>query len=309
MINLGFLESLSPGVRMRIKQAYNSVTRNQISPATFFEICQKLLSPAEFSSLFSQREDVKEFQPSSEIKTEHLQDIIQYSGVDLKQEAENIVKDGGSCVGYIYGAEDDQWSEIESLMNAKFFAEFVSKICKARRLGVGQNVHQLLFLTVRRKLFDMYERVIEASKIRVDEEMQNYIVRIDNDVRRQLWVLEQNERKENERLKLERMESDEKKKLRKCIEEREDLLIKKRMSNTVALAALDIQQKSWMNADEIDVAEKTDTQFQSLYSPFNEKDLEKKISERHVTIEDLMFVLECDRRYNKSIFTIQKYYR
>jgi hypothetical protein len=67
-------------------------------------------------------------------------------------------------------------------------------------------------------------------------------------------------------------------KLKKVIEEREDLQIKKRNSNTIALHALGVQQKSWMTADEGDLNDKSDSNFHSLYSPFNEKDLEKKVN-------------------------------
>lgn len=308
MININFLESLSPNVKNKIKSAYQSVANNHISPTDFFDMCHQLLSPAEFANLFARKEH-QPVQKPDEIKTEYLQDVMQYSGVDLKQEAENIVKESENYVGYSYDAQEDHRNNMESLMNTKVFTELVTKICRARRLAVGPGVYHVLFLAIRRKLFDLYEKMIDASKVRVDEDIQSYIVRIDNDVRRQLWVLEQNEKKECERLKIDKMETDDKKKIKRVIEEREDLLIKKRMSNTVALAALGIQQKSWMSTDDVDVLEKNDTQFQSLYSPFNEKDLEKKVINRQIMAEDFLFVLENDKRYNKSIFTLQQYYK
>lgn len=308
MININFLESLSPNVKNKIKSAYQSVANNHISPTDFFDMCHQLLSPAEFANLFARKEH-QPVQKPDEIKTEYLQDVMQYSGVDLKQEAENIVKESENYVGYSYDAQEDHRNNMESLMNTKVFTELVTKICRARRLAVGPGVYHVLFLAIRRKLFDLYEKMIDASKVRVDEDIQSYIVRIDNDVRRQLWVLEQNEKKECERLKIDKAETDDKKKIKRVIEEREDLLIKKRMSNTVALAALGIQQKSWMSTDDVDVLEKNDTQFQSLYSPFNEKDLEKKVINRQIMAEDFLFVLENDKRYNKSIFTLQQYYK
>lgn len=309
MININFLESLDPIIKSKIKQAYQSLVKKQISPSYFFDLCRQLLGQKDFYELFIKKKEQSTQRPPEEIKTEHLQDIIQYSGIDLKQEAENIVKETGNYVGYTYDDQEDHNNDIESLMNTKAFTELVTKICRIRKLGVGPNVYHMIFLTVRRKLFDMYEKMIVASKIRVDEEIQNYIVRIDNDIRRQLWVLEQNEKKEFEKLKIEKLENDEKKKIKRVIEEREDLLIKKRISNNIALAALGIQQKSWMSSDDVGVLEKTDTQFQSLYSPFNEKDIEKKISNRQIINDDFLFVLENDKRYNKSIFTIQQYYR
>ncbi len=40
--------------------------------------------------------------------------------------------------------------------------------------------------------------MIKTSKIRVDEDMHSHIIKIENDIRRQLWVLEQNEKNEIE---------------------------------------------------------------------------------------------------------------
>ncbi len=41
-----------------------------------------------------------------------------------------------------------------------------------------------------------------------------------------------------------------------------------------------------MTADEGDLNDKSDSNLHSLYSPFNEKDLEKKVKSRELTMED-----------------------
>lgn len=97
---------------------------------------------------------------------------------------------------------EESTKEIDSLMSYKNLVEFVAKRC---RIPCEEDVYNVLFLAVRRKITDFYEKMIKISKIRVDEDSSNYIIRITNDIRRQLWVLEQNEKKEFERLKIEKM--------------------------------------------------------------------------------------------------------
>lgn len=304
-MNLEFLETLAPAIKNRIKGGYNAVSSNHMALDAFVTLCKELLNQSEFAILFNQSDPVT-VPPLEEIKTEHLQDIIQYSGINLKEEAENMVKDSEDYIGFTVDSYEESTKEIDSLMSYKNLVEFVAKRC---RIPCEEDVYNVLFLAVRRKITDFYEKMIKISKIRVDEDSSNYIIRITNDIRRQLWVLEQNEKKEFERLKIEKNETEEKKKLKKIIEEREDLLIKKRMSNSIALAALGSQQKSWMAASDDDMSKEIDSQFQSLYSPFNEKDLDKKISNRQITMEDFLYVLETDPKYNKSIFTLQNYYK
>jgi hypothetical protein len=147
-----------------------------------------------------------------------------------------------------------------------------------------------------------------ASRNRVEYNLSEFIIRINNDLSRQLWCLEQIEKTEMEKFMIKKGEEEGKKKVKRTIQEREDLVIKKRMSNTVALAALGIQQKSWMSAEDVRMNEEN-TSFNSIYSPFDEKALDRKVQNRTITMKDFLYVLERDRRYNKSIFTIQHYFR
>ena len=109
-------------------------------------------------------------------------------------------------------------------------------------------------------------------------------------------------------LKFKKNEDDGRKRAKRMIQEREDLLIKKRMSNTVALAALGGSQKLWMSMCDTTNNKESETQLRSLYSPYDEKEHEKRVKDRTLTMGDFLFVLEHDRRYNKSIITIQQYF-
>ncbi|KCZ76410.1 hypothetical protein H311_02592, partial [Anncaliia algerae PRA109] len=310
MINLAFLEKLHPSKKNKIRLAYESLSNGSLTTASFLEICRLTLDTEEFSSLFyTNKSTTQNMYQQEEIKTEHLHDIMQYSGIDLKQEAENITKETEEYVSYSYDAVQDRENEISYFFNMHTLVDMCSKICKGKKIAVDSEVYYLLYLGIKRKILDLFDKMISACKMRVEEELQSYVIRIDNDIRRQLWVLEQEEKKEFEKLKIERFENDDKKKLKKSIEEREDLVIKKRMSNTIALQALGRQQKSWMDASDTEIVTDKDSQFKSLYSPFNEKDLEKKVNNKQITMEDYIFVMERDKRYAKSIATIQHYYK
>ncbi|RVD93123.1 TATA binding associated factor 4 [Tubulinosema ratisbonensis] len=309
MINNEFLESLQPNKKNKIKTALESLSNKTLTSASFLEICRMTLDENEYQMLFhtNRTYQQKSTQPD-EIKTEFLHDIMHYSGIDLKQETENL-REAEEYTSFGYDLMQERDNEISSFFNMTVLIDSCNKICKNKKLTVDNEVYYLLFLGIKRKLLDLFDKMVSACKMRVEEELQSYVIRIDNDIRRQLWVLEQEEKKEFEKLKIERFENDERKRLKRAIEEREDLVIKKRMSNTIALQALGRQQKSWMDAPDSDVNIDKDTQFQSLYSPFNEKDLEKRIVNKQITMEDYLFVMERDKRYSKSIATIQHYYK
>lgn len=305
-MNKEAFERLPQEKKKIIETAYFSAVRKEISASQFFGVCKEALTKEQFEGLFSNNTPNKEQQ--EEMKTEHLQDIIQYSGVDLKEEAEHIVRETETNINFGEYDEEDANDQIGSLLNVPQFREFVARIGNSRRVGISEESFFLLFQVVRRKTLDTVEKMEESSKWRVEYNLSEFIIRINNDLSRQLWCLEQIEKAELEKFTIRRGEEEGKKKVKKTIQEREDLVIKKRLSNTVALAALGVQQKSWMSAEDVRVNEES-TAFNSIYSPFDEKALERKVANRTITMKDLLYVLERDRRYNKSIFTIQHYFR
>ncbi|KAF7684099.1 Transcription initiation factor TFIID subunit 4 [Astathelohania contejeani] len=311
-MNSEFLKSLPTEKRKIIERGYLAVLNKEKSPNQFFVQCRELLGTEDFNNLFIRGTQGHKEHPASahSAKTEYLHDIIQYAGVDLKEEADNIVKDNVERIGHVYRYEEDRAARLDSLLNVDLFVEYVNRLSYMRGIKVSNECYEALFKGLRRKLLDLLDRMNQASRIRVDALRSEFVIKVCNDTKRQLWVLEEAEKKAMEKLKIKRSdgEDEQKKKIRKTIQEREDLIIKKRMSNSVALAALGIQQKSWMNIDNTVTVKENDTPFQSLFAPFNEKEFERKIKNRTITVQDLIYVFSRDKRYNKSIFTIQQYF-
>ncbi|KAF9762768.1 Transcription initiation factor TFIID subunit 4 [Nosema granulosis] len=289
-----------------IEEAYYSAANKQITPSDFFAICKEALTAEEYDLIFpNEKKATKE---QEDIKTEHLQDILQYSGVDLKEEADQIAKETEHNIGYYSYDDEDVNSQMYSLLNPKLFKEYVQKLGKTRGMFISEDSYILLFQILKRKLLDLVEKLDQASKVRVEYELSKYVIKINNDLTRQLWCLEQIEKSELERLMINRDEDDTKKKPKKHIHEREDLVVKKKMSNTIAMAALGIKQRSWMTDEDTQISKDT-TQFNSIYAPYDDKMVDKRIATRAISMKDFIYVLERDKRYNKSIFTIQHYFK
>ncbi|ELA48222.1 hypothetical protein VCUG_00263 [Vavraia culicis subsp. floridensis] len=335
-MNREVLNSLSVEQRKIIEINYRRVMHKEITPSDFFEECKRLLGPVTFSLLFpghapqyvsytpSPREvqhyqrfekdrevEHEEQYQQKEIKTERLQDIIEYAGVNLKEEQENIGREN-MVDQELEINEEDRRNSLEYLFDVEIFVQYANFIARKRGMEVDDSAYHALFLALKRKLTEIIEKMVKACEFRVDYIKSEAVTKIENDIRRQLWVLEEQERKEIDKTLCKKGVDDEdsqKKKLKKNVQEREDLIIKKRLSNTVALAALGIQRKSWMNTDEAMGKPEKKSLFQSLYSPYNEKEMEKKIINRKVILDDFIYVLERDKRYNKSVFTIKEYFK
>lgn len=298
-MNSAYLNSLASEERDAVMDLYNQFTEKEISRSHFLNRVREIIGNEGLTMLLSKDTD--------ELRPDQIHDVIQYAGVDLKEEQDFIVREAEfeSVSNETY---EDLRGNIETLLNVELFAEFVGRILKSRGMNITDEAYYTMFLVLRRRITEFIERLIEVSKMRIEKERSGYNVDIINDVRRQLWVLEQNEQKEMESLKFKKDDDDNKKKLKKTVQEREDLIIKKRISNTIALAALGGSQKLWMNADEISGSKDGESQLMSLYSPYDDKEHDKKVKERTLTMKDFLFVIEHDKRYNKSIITIQQYF-
>lgn len=296
-MNNNYLESLPHDEREQIVDLYSQVIEKEISPNQFLNRVKEIIGQDGLNQLLSKAQE-------NEIKTEELHDVVQYAGVDLHEEQDNIIDD--------YENEndsnsDDPFSSMDSLLNVDMFMDFVARILANKKMKLSEDAFYTLFMVLRRKLIDLVEKVINASKVRVDFERNGRVIEIQNDLRRQLWCLEQNEQKSMDNLKFKKETDENRKKVKRNIQEREDLVIKKRMSNNIALAALGGSQKLWMSMGD-STHKEMETPLQSLYSPYDEKEHERKVKDRCLTMQDFLYVLEHDKRYNKSIFTIQQYY-
>lgn len=296
-------EKLPEEKKKVIEKAYFAAYSKEITPGDFFAVCKQSLTHEEYAGLFT--DSAAKEKPQEEIKTEYIEDIMQYTGVDLKEEADNIVKDAEYNVSPSTANEIDSDERISSLFDTKLFYEFVNRVCYSRGVKISDDGINFLFRVIRRKLLDLIDRMDEASKIRTSADLSNYGFKIDNETSKQLWYLNELERTRLDKLMLKKDEDVKKKKI---MQEREDLLIKKRQSNSVAMAAMGLKQKSWMTPDE-SKDETENKKFSSIYAPFDEKAFEEKIKERRITMKDYVYVLERDKRYNKSIILIQHYFR
>lgn len=291
-----------------LEKAYFSAYNKEITPSDFFAVCKRILTKQEYKALFKDMaSDANQIeQPPEDIKTEHIEDIIQYSGIDLKEEADNITKFAEKNIGYgQYDNIEDTNSKIDSLFNPQAFQDFIVKICSQRSLKISSEGIYLIFQIMKRKILDFADKMDAASKIRTEANLSEFNFRIENEVCKQLWYLNELEKVKLEKLMLKKEEDPKKKKV---IQEREDLLIKKRQSSNVAMAAMGIEQKSWMTGDGLKSSD-DGSRFVSIYSPFDEKGFDAKIKGRTINMKDFIYVIERDKRYNKSIFLIQHYFK
>ncbi|KAI5173233.1 hypothetical protein NEFER03_2185 [Nematocida sp. LUAm3] len=305
MFNKETLSALPQDAKKEIAKAAEKLKKGEITREEYQEICSDLVD----THLEDESpHESKRGRPSAkdEQKQEYMSDIIHYAGVNLKEEAMHLAKEAERNFSFDdrKGIRKDHHNSVDSLFDPNLYTYFVNKICKLRDIGITDDAQQVLFQACRRKVFDLLEKLIYQSKVRVDSFRSDYLVRIENDRRRQMWFLEQEERLEMDkyRQKKDGEEGDGKKKWRKLLQEREDLIIKKRLSNNMVLAALGIHQKSWVNSGD----QNTDDGSSSYLTLFQGgEDRAQKANTRLIIKEDLLAILSRDKRYNKSVFTIK----
>ncbi|KAI5192071.1 hypothetical protein NECID01_1780 [Nematocida sp. AWRm77] len=307
------LEALPEEAKQEIADLTEKLKREEISYKEYKETCTDIIREAQEEAEETRAHkggEVKRGRPplKEEQKPEYISDIIQYAGVNLKEEAMQIAKEAEVEMEQEEprGLTSDFRNTPESLFDTEVYTQLVGKICKLRSIGISEKAVQAVFQASRRKLTDLLEKLVEHSKARTDLARADYLIRIENDKRRQMWYLEQEEKLEMDKYKQKKDtdEGDGKKKWRKLLQEREDLIIKKRLSNNVALAALGSQRKSWMDA--ASSPEDEASPYLSLFQ--GSEDRAQKGSIRAITKEDFLSVLSRDKRYNKSVFTIRHTY-
>lgn len=308
-MNTENFSKLSEEKRNAIEKAYHAAYKKQITVNDFFVICRKVLTEDEIRFIFQTEEDATVRDTAvvvekEEIKTEHIEDVMQYLGIDLKEEAENINRQAETGYGSTEMV-DDRSMKIEILFNPRLFTSFIYKLCSQKNTSITTEGIYLVFQIMKRKILELVDRLDEVSKTRAEAALGEYNFRITNEICKQLWYLNEMEKAKLEKLMVKKEEDPKKKKI---IQEREDLLIKKRQSSNVAMAAMGIEQKSWMTGDGIKCSEET-SKLVPIYAPFDEKAFDNKMKGRTITMRDFFYVMERDKNYNKSIFLIQHYFK
>lgn len=305
-MNRESFERLSDSKKQIIERANLAAYNREISATDFFSICRRVLTVEEFNSLFTEAVNPAEQAEQEDIKTEYIEDIMQYSGIDLKEEADNIMKEAEHNVQFNqYDTREDKNSKIESLFSPGLFQDFIVRVAGNKQARITPEGMYLIFQVMKRKIADLVERLDTVSKMRVESNLKEYNFKIENEVSKQLWYLNEMEKSLEDTLIVKKEEDSKKKKV---IQEREDLIIKKKQSSSVAMAAMGIEQKSWMIGDGMKGSEDV-SKFTPVYSPFDERGFENKLKNRTITMKDFVYVLERDKRYNKSVFLIQYYFK
>ncbi|KAI5192502.1 hypothetical protein NEMIN01_2053 [Nematocida minor] len=312
MFNKETIESLPSEAKKELSMLAEKCKKGEISAGEYKKFCTDIIMEhREDEEEAEQMHEVRRGRPSvkDDQKPEYMSDIIHYAGVNLKEEALHIAKEAEDYLPLEDSKNKvhDYKNTVDSLFDVRIYGYFLEKISKLRDIGISDDASQLIFQAAKRKIFGLLEKMIQQSKIRMDISRNDFLIRIENDRRRQMWFLEQEEKLEMDkyRQKKEGDEAEGKKKWRKALQDREDLIIKKRLSNNVALAALGSQPKSWMSAG----AQSTDDGSAPYLTLFQgAEDRAQKSSARVIIKDDLLNVLARDKRYNKSIFTIKHTY-
>ena len=176
-----------------------------------------------------------------------LQDVIQYSGVNLKEEEENIRK-ADRFVEYRASAASDHRSQVEQIVNIGPLMDLALKIAERNGLEIDQNSLSPLVHGVQQYLIEFISKCAYTSRHRIDFAKNKFQIKVDNDPRKQLLVLDSFESELNDR----QGDGDEpraKKSKKRNLNEREDVAVKTRLANVTAAAALGIPQKSWMTSN------------------------------------------------------------
>lgn len=282
-----------------------------------------------------------------------LQDVIQYSGIDLRAEAEMIESELHIPASLSsQAAVQDVRMRPDYFFNLPRMKAIVYMVAKSRGItAVPEEVFELIGLALQRRLANMITGLSEISKHRVDAGRLSFKIKVENDPKKQLWLLEKVYEEQMDRLQQEDMmlgpsarlgETAEAKaaktKKAAAAEKRaagEDVVVKTRLANTTAMAALGLQQRSWMtagivglqstkassaamSAQQSEEAESQDAPAESVkiplhfsqapsVTPVTDRDLLLQLNQRIVSLKDLVFFCERDPHLARSPIMLTLY--
>lgn len=292
---------------------------------------------------FSQPAD--DFGDVTKMDSASLQDVIQYSGIDLRAEAE-MIESELHMPAYATGgpASQDKRIRPDYFFNMPRMRAIVYMAAKARGIAtVSDEVFELIALAVQRRLHNIITGISEISKHRVDIGRLGFKIKVENDPKKQIWLLEkvyeeQMEKQQEALLQgqtVKQGDADKNKAKKPAGSEKkstgEDVIVKTRLANTTALAALGLQQKSWMSAGivglqqqatgkpgEPEDSSKDSAAIDSVkiplhfsqapsVTPSTDRDLMMQISQRTISLKDLVFYCERDPHLVRSAIMLTLY--
>lgn len=312
-LNQEFLKTLPPHISSEIDILIYKLQNEIINIDEFYQDIGQLIGDDGLNNLFN---NIK----GKDIKTEKLVDVIEYSGVDLKRETDIFNKDSVKQLreyddSYLFETDGDIENnyELDELLDINLFSDYLQKLCNSRQIGIKAECIKYFFKGLKNKLSEIIEKADFASKIRTDYVKQQFNLQLKelNDVKKQLFVLE-----EEDKLAMANLREKNPIELEDVIEikpehkEREDVLIKKKMANTLALEALGSKKTEFIDFEDESLTEtKKNYPLVNLFNEESINEMERKIKTRRITVEDIIFVLENDPNYEKSLFVIQHYFK
>lgn len=238
----------------------------------------------------------------TKMDTSSLQDVIQYSGVDLKAEAEALYREHDQPTVYNQNLVDHRLKidyffnplKMRAILQGCIQRHYLSNRTanaaagsasggppQDKPLGIGEEAVQLLGIAIQKRLISILRRLAELSRHRVDYGRGRFKIKIENDPKKQLWLLEKlfieglakkdeggsvsgainttiNSVPSLQSFKASttsaaaaagggKDQSKDGKEVKETSKASEDISIKTKLANVTAMAALGIRQKSWMS--------------------------------------------------------------
>lgn len=199
-----------------------------------------------------------------------LQDVLKYSNIDLRAESELINRDlhstSGTAKTSLHSLADPR-SRPGHYCNAARLKYIATKVASKAGLprGIDDEACTLIAIGLQRRITDLLIACIENSRHRVDRGRATWKIRIVNDPRKQLGVLEQAMRARDEkapapgdaakRPRLESSQPQSSQQLQSVATSQQapavaasDAAVKAKLANVTAMAAVGLKRKSWMTA-------------------------------------------------------------
>ena len=149
----------------------------------------------------------------TKMDTSSLQDVMQYSGVDLKAEAELLYRENDSMsIGSGSAASVDHRLKFDYFFNPFKFRAIVQHALQRhffsntlnsnigtdqlsggkmnKPLGITEEAVHLLGIAIQKRLIGILRRLSEISRHRVDYGRGRFKIKIENDPKKQLWLQE-----------------------------------------------------------------------------------------------------------------------
>ncbi len=222
----------------------------------------------------------------SKMDTSSLQDVIQYSGVDLKAEAEALYREHDQPSSYNQNLVDHRLKvdyffnplKMRAILQSSLQRQYLNNRtastnpngAQEKPLNISEESIQILGIAIQKRLIGILRRLAELSRHRVDYGRGRFKIKIENDPKKQLWLLEKLfieglARKDDQNTPAntnstintlpslpntktkDSKEGKEGKDKEPAKAPTEDLSIKTKLANVTAMAALGIRQKSWMS--------------------------------------------------------------